>query len=102
MPEYIPCGLDTGDKCPGCGKPILTGQLMWGDYHAAKSADQPSKAEISRALTIKGQIACRSGANCARSDVLLMLSADCPRRQDWRLTGSCGVGFPELVERLRG
>jgi hypothetical protein len=35
-------------------------------------------------------------------EVLAALSADCPRRQDWRFHGPCGAGFPDLVERLQG
>jgi hypothetical protein len=43
----------------------------------------------------------RYGPAAGLPDVLAALSADCPRRQDWRTHGPCGAGFPDLVARLR-
>jgi hypothetical protein len=44
----------------------------------------------------------RFGPAAALPDVLAALSDDCPRRQNWRHTGPCGAGFPDLSVRLRG
>jgi hypothetical protein len=43
----------------------------------------------------------RFGPAAALPEVLAALSADYPRRQDWRINGPCGAGFPDLVGRLR-
>ena len=45
--------------------------------------------------TLAGLIA-RYGPAAGLPDVLAALSADCPYRQDWRITGPCGAGFPDL------
>jgi len=39
----------------------------------------------------------RFGPAAGLSDVLFVLSADCPRQQEWRFTGSCVASFPEPV-----
>ena len=41
----------------------------------------------------------RYGPAAGLPEVLAALSADCPRRQDWRITGPCSAGFPDLVPR---
>jgi hypothetical protein len=41
----------------------------------------------------------RFGPAAGLPDVLAALSADCPRRQDGRINGPCGAGFPDLVLR---
>jgi len=40
----------------------------------------------------------RYGPAAALPEVLAALAADCPRREDWRSTGPCGAGFPELTK----
>jgi hypothetical protein len=44
----------------------------------------------------------RFGPAAGLPDVLAALSAGCPRRQDWRVTGSCGADFLDLVPRQPG
>jgi hypothetical protein len=43
----------------------------------------------------------RFGPAAGLPDVLEALSADCPRREDCRLHGPCGAGFPHLHLRPR-
>jgi hypothetical protein len=43
----------------------------------------------------------RFGPAAALPEVLAALFTDCPRREDWRIHGPCGAGFPALTE-LRG
>lgn len=39
----------------------------------------------------------RHGADMGLPALLATISADCPRRQDWRHAGPCQAGFPDLV-----
>jgi hypothetical protein len=40
----------------------------------------------------------RYGPAAGLSEVLAVLSADCPRREDWRSTEPCGACFSDLVQ----
>ena len=42
------------------------------------------------------------GPTAALPEVLAVLSADCPRRQDLHTDGPCGAGFSDLVTRPPG
>ena len=43
----------------------------------------------------------RFGPAARLSDVLIVLSADCPRHQDLRFTEPCIASFPALLEQLQ-